>query len=381
VAILVVVTRYQYEQTRRSQHGDYLVEARLRMTEALGAPDREMVRAGLKEALEQVNQALQLDSQDEQALELWWEVQDHLDDINRVSRLYTFWNLARLSGSSEQVGKLGRILVRGSDLYLLDCGADQVLAYRLNDTGDGLVPDDDPLLIRKEDQIGDIVVDDLVEMLWMPAGGARQTSNLLVLERGGSLLEHTPGAGIRVFPVANAAEWRKVQAAGAYRGNFYLLDPVSNRVLKYVPGVEGYASPPEEYISSQVQVDLGGAVDMAIDGHVYVLLADGRVLKFLSGDLKPFGMAGLDTALRNPSAIFAAGDMDDGHIYIADTGNQRVVQFDKGGTFLRQFKAPEGSAEMEHLRGLFVDEERGRLFLINGNSLLLTSMPGLGGEP
>ena len=381
VALLVVVTRYQYEKSRQSQHGDYLVEARLRMTEALGASDREMVRAGLRESLELVNQAIQLNSEDEKALELWWKIQDQLDTINLVTRLYTHWNLAGLPGPSEGAGQGARVLVQGSDVYLLDRNTDQVFAYRLNEVGDALVPTDDPLLIKKEDQIGDIVVDDLIEMLWMPAGGARQTSNMLVLERGGSLLEYTLGAGIRVFPVANAAEWRKVRAAGAYRGNFYVLDPLSNRILKYVPGVEGYTTPPEDYISAEVQIDLGGAVDMTIDGHVYVLLGDGTVYKFLSGELKPFSQAGLDVSLKNPSAIFAAGDMDGGHIYIADTGNHRVVQFSKDGSFLRQFRAAEGSVEMDQLQGLFVDEARGRLFLINGNSLLLTNIPGIGGAP
>jgi len=381
VALLVVVTRYQYEKSRQTQHGDYLVEARLRMTEALGASDRELVRAGLREALELVNQAIQLNSEDEKALELWWEVQDQLDTINLVTRLYTHWNLAGLPGSSEGAGQGARVLVQGSDVYLLDRNTDQVFAYRLNEVGDALMPTDDPLLIKKEDQIGDIVVDDLIEMLWMPSGGARQTSNLLVLERGGSLLEHTRGGGIRVFPVANSAEWRKVRAAGAYRGNFYVLDPLSNRILKYIPGVEGYTTPPEDYISAEVQIDLGGAVDMTIDGHVYVLLGDGTVYKFLSGELKPFSQAGLDISLKNPSAIFAAGDMDGGHIYIADTGNHRVVQFSKDGSFLRQFRAAEGSADMDQVRGLFVDEERGRLFFINGNSLLLTNIPGIGGAP
>ena len=212
LAVFVVVTRYQYESSRQRQHRDYLVEARLKMTEALGAADKQMMRAGLRESLELVSQAIQLNSQDEKALEMWWEVQDQLDAINLVSRLYTFWNLAGLPGPSEGAGQRCRVLVRGSEVYLLDRGTSQVLAYRLNEVGDALLPTDDPVLIKRDDQIGDIVVDDLVEMRWMRAGGARQSSNLLVLEKGGSLLEHTPGVGIRVFPVANAAQWRKVQA-------------------------------------------------------------------------------------------------------------------------------------------------------------------------
>ena len=71
--------------------------------------------------------------------------------------------------------------------------------------------------------------------------------------------------------------------------------------------------------------------------------------------------------------------MEEGHVYVADAGNRRVVQFSKEGEFLRQFRAAEGSTEMDQLRGLFVDEERGRMFLMNGNSLLVSPMPAPSG--
>jgi len=163
--------------------------------------------------------------------------------------------------------------------------------------------------------------------------------------------------------------------AGAYSGNLYLLDPQQNRIIKYLPTVAGYTDPPLDYLVSATSVDLSGAVDMAIDGNIYVLLADGSILKFLSGIQQAFRIVDLDTPLKNPVAIAVSGEDDaHGYIYVADAGLARVVQFTKHGEFIRQFKAAEGQTQLDQLRGLLVDEAGQRMYLTSGSRLYMAPL-------
>ena len=119
---------------------------------------------------------------------------------------------------------------------------------------------------------------------------------------------------------------------------------------------------------------------MAIDGNLYVLFADGQVDKFLNGEARPFSMQGLPTPMLSPTTIFISGPQDPeavGYVYVADTGNERIVQSDKEGNYLRQFQDRSGEGRMKGLRGIYVDEEEGRLFVLSGRTLWLASLPPL----
>jgi hypothetical protein len=63
-----------------------------------------------------------------------------------------------------------------------------------------------------------------------------------------------------------------------------------------------------------------------------------------------------------------------GYVYVADTGNARIIQFTKDGTFVRQFQAQSGESQLDDVRGLFVDETRGRVFVLSGNTLWLAEL-------
>jgi hypothetical protein len=249
-----------------------------------------------------------------------------------------------------------------------------VYKYLLNEVEDGLQDMDvDPVLLRKGDQRGNIVVSGLVDMVWMPTGGGRQTSNLLVLESGGALLEYDPIFGLTVLPVGDKDKWRYPQLIGSYFGNFYLLDSQSNQIFKYLPTADGgYSNPPEAWL--QIDVDLAGVVDMAIDGYIYLLYADGRILKFMGGEPTSFEQTELDEPLRGPTAIFTSPDEDTKFLYVADAGNRRVVQLSKEGQFIRQFRAAEAGV-FDESKSLHVDEIGSKFYILSGNILYMANIP------
>jgi len=380
---LVLVTRYQYERSRRQQVVSLLKQAEEARQSGESSGQKDSLRQGLQQAVHLIDQALQIAPQDSTALRLRQEVIDQLDVVSGVQRLYTLWELADFSAGGTAPAELTRIVVRGNDVFVLDRAGGRVYRRLLTPAGDALQPPtSEAVLVQKGETRGGIVVGDLLDMLWMPAGGSRKVANLLILERNGSLLEWDATRGITVLPVADSAAWKKPQAAGAFFGNFYLLDPAQNRILKYVPTADGYTSPPVDYLANPSEVNLGEAVDMAIDGHIYVLGADGTIQKLLAGKPQPFPLSELDVPLNNPVAIAVTGeDEAHGSVYVADAGLARVVQFTKQGQFVRQFKAGEGQATLARLHGLFVDESRQRIFLASGSKLYVAPLTQPGASP
>ncbi len=373
--VLVLAARFQYEQSRRQRVATYLRQAEEARTQALAGGDQAGQRQGLRQALGFVDQALTAAPEEPQALDLRRQIVDKLDEVSGVRRLYTLWELVDLPPTGATPARATRLIVRGADLFLLDRGTGRAYRRQLNPAGDALEPlAADAALVRKGQTVGSIAVGELIDMVWMPAGGERTAANLMVLERNGSLIEWDPVLGANALPVADSAAWKKPAAGGAYAGNFYLLDPQANRILKYLPAGNDYTNPPTDYVLS-TGVDLAGAVDMGIDGHIYVLLADGKVLNFLAGKLQPFTITGLDEPLQSPVAMCVTGeDPERGSVYIADAGLARVVQLNKQGQFIAQFKAEEGRSSLAELSGLFVDEAAQRIYLASGPKVYMAPL-------
>jgi sugar lactone lactonase YvrE len=119
---------------------------------------------------------------------------------------------------------------------------------------------------------------------------------------------------------------------------------------------------------------------MAVDGNLYVLFADGQVKKFLDGQPQDFSMQGLPTPMNSPTTIFVSGEQSPtaaGHVYVTDTGNERIVEFDKQGNYVRQFQDAADGTHLRNLRGVYVNEERGQLFILSGRDLWLTEITSL----
>ncbi|HID86611.1 MAG TPA: hypothetical protein EYP55_04430 [Anaerolineae bacterium] len=363
IAALVGYTYIQQQGVRQARFEALLREAAERRAAALAEPaDRAVARELLREAEARVEEALQLRPDDATARSLEAAIQAHLDELSGVVRLTKVTSLATLP---EEGSRPQRVVIHGSDLYVLDQGAQRVYRYRLTEAGDGLESPDGEVVLSQGGH--------LVDMVWVGTGGAREREGLLVLESGGSLLEVDPAGGVTVLPLAESQTWGQPLLTGGFRGNFYLLDSQRNQILKYVPTAQGYDAPPEEWIRPETEVDLSGAVDMAIDGFIYVLLADGTILKLNAGLREPFDQEGLDEPLRDPTALFAMPESRS--LYVADAGHRRIVQFGKEGAFQRQFHPPPGSDAFDALWSLWVDEAQGRLYVLNGTGLYMANIP------
>jgi hypothetical protein len=380
VAILMVVllavglTYWQQGLARENEFNSLIEQAQASYQQALGADDAT-ARDLLTQAESLLTQADAIKPGEPAISELRVSIAEQQDKIDRVERLY--W-VGQLRSYDDPGTQLKRVIVNGLYVYVLDAGTDQVYRYQLDEVNDALEPDEnDPVLVRRGQQVETSVVGEMIDMVWMPAGGERQTSDLLILESGG-LLEYNPSWGLTAAPIANKDAWALPVAVGSFFGNFYILDPQAGQILRYMPSAQGYTDPAQYYLSDQVTVDLNGAVDMAIDGFIYVLYADGTIRKFEAGVPVEFQVTEIDKPFSRPAAIYAAPDDVAKYLYVADAGNHRVVQLNKDGRFVRQFKPrDEDTVNFGTLRSIFVDELTGKLYLLNDHALYIANITPL----
>jgi len=366
-------------QSVRVQAGRYersVEAAQTKLVEAQSATDPSLKRQYFLEAQTLTDRAEENPAADDRVVALRKLLDDELDSLDRVVRLY--W-LPVLREYKDAGTSMTDVVVHGIDVYALDSGLGRVYKHLFNPVMDGLQTLDDQvpeILMRTGDLRGDLTLGRLSGVTWMPSGPGREWGSLLVLEESGALLEYEPTAGIRVLPAAARAHLQDPRAIAGYEGRLLVLDAKLNQILVFEPGDGTYSSAPVQYTNANLM--LSGVVDMAVDGDVYLLYADGLVVKLRGGEQTAFELSGLANRVKNPTSIFVTPDLPDraGSIYITDSGNLRVLQFTKDGQFVRQFVPQRGSeALFSGLSSVYVDETAQRMVLLCGNELRLANVP------
>lgn len=372
VVIIVGVSYIQKGRLREAEYLEYVTSAQTKFEQAK-AVDAGAARALMAESEALLVQAEQIKPSQPEITELRQQMAAHVDTVGKVNRLDYLPQMRRYTDPGT---RLHNIEVQGVEVYVLDSGNDRIYHHRLDDAGDALLPDDETVLMAAKGMpVDKIAVGDLLGMTWMPTGGNRQTSDLVVLNSTG-LLEYNSNWGITTAALAGGESLKAPAAVSSYFGNFYVLDPQANVLLRYLPTSDGYSATPQNYFTADVPVNLANAVDVAIDGAVFILFKDGQIKKYLSGQQAEFIVTGLDVPFNNPTAIFTLPDEAVQHIYVADAGNQRVVQLTKDGKFVWQFKPRVGeAATFANLQDIYVDEIGGRMFVLDDNNLYLGKIP------
>jgi hypothetical protein len=366
VFILVAASYKQHSTLERFQ--SLLSSARNEAAQAATLQDPTARRARWASSLEQARSALAVFPDDAVALAARDEAQRALDQIDNVVR-----QSPTLLWDFKSPGP-HRLAVQSVNLFVLDRGANRVFQLTLNESGDGVTDagaGEPPTRAYKSQAVNDRQVGDLIDLVWMPIGGTRTRSSLLILDSGG-LLDYDLAWNLRAVPLGQGAAPAGARAIAAFGGNLYVLDAAANQIWRYRPQGDGYGGTAESYFETPPG-DLSTALDVAIDGSVYLLLADGRIRKFFGGAEQNLAIAGLSEPLTRPAALAVDAETRQGALYVADAG--RVVQLKPDGAFIRQFRAA-GDA-FDALEDLVVDEGEGRMFVMSGGRLYVTHLPAL----
>lgn len=332
------------------------------LTQAEAAQDDTLAGQRLGEARDFLDKARALRATDPRIVELQTRYQAVQDRIQKVTPLYGLVPLWDFKTAGRQ---LDRVLASGDSLFVFDHGTHAVYRFTRSPLGDSVNPPGDPI-ISKGQTIKDVVTSELVDLAWIEAAGANQRSKLVVLDTSRGLVSYDVTWGADRLSLAGRDKLVNPQLISGYGGNLYVADPGASQVWRYRPGAAGFENDPEPYFADDRRVNMAGLQAFAIDGNVWLLFADGQVLKFFAGEQRPLAWQGFPDPLNAPTAL--AVPLEGDRFYIADAGNNRIVEATKDGQFLRQFRARD-SDDLRNVRSLFIDEA-GRIFYILTNDKL-----------
>jgi len=379
VAALVIFTLLRGHQTERAQVASLWAESQSHWNEASLTGEPAAIRASLTEAGKSLDRLLELEPEHPEALELRQKVEARLEESRQVRRVH--WAGALKSYAAE--AELSRVIVQGLNVFVLDRDSNQVYHHQLDEFQQSLQPEaSDRIVVRKGDRVGGVLVNDLVDMAWMPVGNGRQRAALIILESGMTLLEYDPATqALAALRVAATDTWVFPKLIGAHSGRFYLLDPAANKILRYSPTPDGYSNAPDNWL--QAEMDLAGVVDMAVGSSIYLLFANGKIERLTTGKPDVFGISDWDVAPAGATSVFARPPEEARWVYLADPGNRRIVQFSKEGGFGRQYWLAEsqsggGGDALAGITSLFVDEKGFRgphAYFTSGNQLHMILLP------
>ena len=377
VALVALAVWWQRGWEQQKQLDELMQGAFAAWNTAEETEDETTARGQLHHAEERVLAALALKPGHAESLKLYEQIQEKLDRVNRVVLLPMLMPLQQYSGMGRE---LGRVLVQGQNVFVLDRGKDEIYQYQL----DAELPDlaqavGEGPVIYKGQQAGEVAVSDMADMTWLAASGYQAKSGLLVLDQSWRLfLSEVSGMWEPArLPVTPPEQWRYPQSVETYLGNFYVLDPSRNQIFRYAPSGEGYEEPPTTYFEEDALVNLGGVADVAISsepcgGYVYLLYRNGVLTKYARGAPEPFEPQVPDKRLQDTPAFFSGPE--ECHLYVADVGNSRIVELNADGGFVRQYRLAEGET-LRFVRSLFVDEINDAFYILTGDALYRTPIP------
>lgn len=354
-----VAYSWQQARAREAQYQSLITAARSALAQAQQVQDPQVVREQLRQAEEALQQAKLLRPDDPVLAQIQLQIDERRRNIERVQALPLMWPLASVEGMH-----VSRVLVAGQDIYLLDQASDTVYRYTLRESGEQVVNETPERILGRGDTIEGRQVGDLVDITWLPAGPVTPRGGVAALDGAGLLFFYDSLRGASVLPLSRPDAWRSPARVLVYVHRLYVLDPGANTIFRFLPGEGGYTLPPETYFT--VPVDLAGVQDFAIDGNVYLLYPDGRLLRFFQGAQKDFTV---ETALTAPIALTTTDMLP--YLFVADPGGRRVLVFDKEqGNLVAQLVPGQGiDADFGNLQAFFVPEDMRSIVLVAGSTL------------
>lgn len=157
-----------------------------------------------------------------------------------------------------------------------------------------------------------------------------------------------------------------VVSAGIYNRRLYSLVPAGNQIYRHDTIKTGFAQG-KAWIKDGAAIVK--AVSLTIDSDIYLLQQDGSILKFTSGQNRPFALSAVSPPLKNGGQIWTYADVP--NLYILDPVNKRIIVADKTGQIKTQLTAPE----LTHPTGFAIDATANAAYVMDNSKLFKLGLP------
>jgi serine/threonine protein phosphatase PrpC/predicted nucleic acid-binding Zn ribbon protein len=386
VAIFIMYGWNLAEQNMQRAANDSLERAEAAMAAVRAAPtiyEAELLLSSVEVALGEVRASEVVTATQENRLRYEQLEQEYERAVSSIKKLSYFEDLQVFAQHPVPNGVFSSVVVpppiqsitntaNFNWIYLLDSNVG--VLYRMPKNG-GPIEE----FLRPDDTINQVPIGTIRAQAW-------RFDNIVAVAQngeGGPFTFYFPTGGQWGYSnLAGSSEWGRVNQrfrAVNYDGNLYIWGAVPEQILRYRSG--NYGDFPDPWIQETKDKKVDSALDMAIDGKIYLLQPNGNVLVFMAGSFeREIVLEEINPALVTASSFFVSpDDPESGWIFLVDSNQGRIIQLDKvTGKFIQQIQAPPDSPiKLDQLTGLYVDETGGRtiLYLVNGGQILRASLP------
>jgi len=206
----------------------------------------------------------------------------------------------------------------------------------------------------------------------------------LVVSDGKTLFRWTAAGKwtAEAMPATSGSGWLSA-IHGAYLGNYYLLDLTRSQILKFARGQIGTG--PASWLDPADLDKIKGAIDMALDSAIHVLLADGSIETLYMGKERSRVVVSYEPNVA--TEIGLASGADPTHLYVLERGKlaTRLIRYNAATGQRTQFQvAGPGQAGYTeaavHAFGaatdFAVDESSGKVSFLSEDTLWVAALGG-----
>jgi serine/threonine protein phosphatase PrpC len=358
--VILGVLAYAYipgslTEDRESSFNTLVADAREANARAQATGDAGLKRQLLVDARGKLTDAAKIHGDNADVVSLQSDVTAALGSLDAIYEIKDATPVADLAQLVTGSLSATMAVVGGDHAYVLDAKGARVLRVAL----DGSTP---PETILSAGALAGFVNAGKP----MQIGWSEQSQSLIVVDDQRQAFAYFPDRGTLPLTVRGADGIGSFNAIATSGGNLYVLDVKENQIWRYLPGQGGFDS---ERTALLDQADLKDATELAVGQDVFVLDAKQGIRRFVGKAESAFPIAGIDTPMVSPGSMSVLPGSN--RIVVADRGNKRIIVASPSGAFLRQLVSPA----FTDLRSVSVDEGKGLLYVLNGDTLLRASFP------
>jgi hypothetical protein len=149
----------------------------------------------------------------------------------------------------------------------------------------------------------------------------------------------------------------QINDLSVFRKNLYFLDKKAGRIVKYEWKKEFEWQDP---IIQMENENLIGAKSMAIDGAIWILKTDNKILKIYAGKIEKEFDLDIFPEKKDFSKIFTSPEIP--YLFIFEPIQKRIIVLEKSGEIFKQFQ----SDLFDNLLDFSVSRDGKEIFLLNG---------------
>ena len=190
---------------------------------------------------------------------------------------------------------------------------------------------------------------------------------IYVYSKDKGILKVSQDTGKIIQVIKPDPEWLRIADLYGFAANVYLLDEFKNQVWKYI-GTDNGFSERRSYLKSDTKADFAAARKLQIDGAVWVLRSDNKILKFVQGGEDFYSLSGFGTPINYLKSFYVSDETES--VYLLDNDHSRVVLTKKNGEYLSEYDGDKFKTADD----LIVDEKNKKLYLLESNKLYLVGL-------